>query len=82
MDLDIGYDESEYLMTAQDVDRAIELLESYNVDNWKNGGSCIWEFDDEEWPYSEHIRQDIESLRFLRGLMDKYDLDVYFYDSY
>ena len=84
MDLGIGYDEGYYSMTVEDIEKAIELLKSYNDDNWTDGGSCIWEFtsDEDGWSYSEHIKQDIESLKLLRQLMDKYDLDVYFYDSY
>lgn len=82
MTLDIGYNQSRYQMTKEDVDKTIELLKTYNADNWEDGGSCIWEFDDEEWPYSEHIKRDIECLQLLRQLMDKYELEVYFYDSY
>lgn len=83
--LGIGYDESYYTnLTKENIEQIIELLESYNDDNWHDGGSCIWEFTSEEegWSYSEHIKQDIESLKLLRQLMDKYELEVYFYDSY
>lgn len=84
MMLGIGVNEGRYTMTAEDVDKTIELLQSYNADNWYDGGSCIWEFesDEEGWSYSEHIKQDIESLQLLRQLMDKYELEVYFYDSW
>lgn len=84
MDLGIGHDEGYYYTTTEDIEKVIELLQSYNADNWTGGGSCIWELesDDEGWSYSEHIKQDIESLRLLRKLMDKYELEVYFYDSY
>lgn len=83
--LGIGYDESYYTnLTKENIEQIIELLESYNDDNWYDGGFCIWEFtsDEEGWSYSEHIKQDIESLKLLRQLMDKYELEVYFYDSY
>lgn len=81
--LRIGYDDSfEYDLTKENIEQIIVLLQSYNADNWEDSGSCIWEFDDEEWPYSEHIKQDIENLQLLRKLMDKYELEVYFYDSY
>lgn len=66
-------------LTKDDVDRIIELLESYNLKTWVDS---IWNWDDEEYPYSEKIQRDIESLKLLRGLMDRYDLEVYFYDSY
>ena len=80
--LGIGCDCGNYPMTTQDVEKMIELLQSYNADNFKNSGSCIWEWDDEDWPYSEKNEQNIEDLKALRELMDQYDLEVYFYDSY
>ena len=84
MTLGIGYDECRYNMTVEDVEKVIELLESYNDDNWYNGGSCIWEWTSEEdgWSYSEHVKQNIKDLKLLLQLMDKYELEVYFYDSY
>lgn len=78
----IGYDEDEYPMTTQDVEKMINLLKSYNSENFENGGYCIWDFDDEEYPYSKKIKQDIKNLKKLKKLMGKYDLEVYFYDSY
>ena len=72
----------EYTLTKENIDQIIKLLESYNANNFEDGGSCIWDWDDEEWPYSEKIQQDIENLKVLRQLMDRYDLEVYFYDSY
>ena len=78
----IGYDGHSYPMTKEDVEKMIELLSSYNSENFENNGTCIWDWDDEEWPYSEKIQRDIENLKILRELMDKYELEVYFYDSY
>lgn len=66
-------------LSKDDVENIIELLGSYNEETWEDS---IWEWDDEEWPYSEKIKQDIENLKLLRSLMDKYELEVYFYDSY
>jgi hypothetical protein len=83
--LGIGNDESySNNLTKENIEQIIELLQSYNSDNWTDGGSCIWEWEDDEdgWSYSEHIKHDIESLKLLRDLMDKYELEVYFYDSY
>lgn len=81
-DLGIGYNAGRYPMTKQDVEKMIELLSSYNAENFEYNGTCIWEWDDEEWPYSEKIQRDIKNLQYLRKLMDKYELEVYFYDSY
>ena len=75
-------DKYEYTLDKEDIDQIIKLLESYNADNFEDSGGCIWDWDDEEYPYSEKVQQDIESLKVLRQLMDKYELEVYFYDSY
>lgn len=75
-------DKYEYVLDKEDIDQIVKLFESYNADNFEGSGSCIWDWDDDEYPYSKKIQQDIESLKVLRQLMDKYELDVYFYDSY
>ena len=67
---------------TEDIDNIIKGLQAFNANNWQDNGGSIWDWDDEEWPYSEHIKRDIENLQTLRKLMDKYDLEVYFYDSY
>ena len=72
----------EFSINKDQIDKIIELFQSYNAENFEDNGSCIWEWDDEEWPYSEKIQQDIENLKYLRQLMDKYELEVYFYDSW
>ena len=72
----------EFNISKDQIDQIIELFQSYNADNFEDNGSCIWEWDDEEWPYSEKIKQDIECLKLLRQLMDRYELEVYFYDSW
>lgn len=75
-------DQYEYALDKEDIDQIIKLLESYNADDFEDSGSCIWDWDDEDYPYSEKIQQDIEKLKVLKRLMDKYELEVYFYDSY
>ena len=65
-------------LTKEDIDDIIKGLQSFNSRNWQDDGGSIWEWDS----YSKKIKQDIENLQTLRGLMDKYDLEVYFYDSY
>lgn len=69
-------------LTTKDIDNIIKGLQSFNSENWQEDRGSIWDWDDEEYPYSEKIKRDIESLQILRQLMDKYDLEVYFYDSY
>ena len=74
-------DEYEFKLTKNDIDNIIKLLGSYNEETWVDS---IWEWtsDEDGWSYSEHIKRDIEDLKILRELMDKHDLEVYFYDSY
>jgi hypothetical protein len=69
-------------LTTTDIDNIIKGLQSFNSENWQYDGGSIWDWDDEEYPYSEHVQRDIENLKVLRRLMDKYELEVYFYDSY
>lgn len=72
------------VLTKNDVDSIIDGLKSFNEGNWYDYGGSIWEWtsEEEDWSYSEHIKQDIEDLKLLRQLMNKYELEVYFYDSY
>lgn len=72
-------DKYEFDLSKSDVENIIKLLESYDAESWSGS---IWDWDNEEYPYSEKIQRDIENLKILRELMDKYDLEVYFYDSY
>lgn len=78
----IDYGSFKKLLTKQDIENIIKGLQSFNADNWQDNGGSIWEWEDEEWSYSYKLKQDIENLKILRQLMDKYDLEVYFYDSY
>lgn len=69
------------VLTKDDIDSIIEGLESFNADNWNDDGGSIWDWNG-EWGYSEYIQLNIRDLKLLRQLMDKYELEVYFYDSY
>ena len=69
-------------LNTEDIDNIIKGLQSFNAGNWQENGGSIWNWNDEEYPYSEKIQMDIERLKILRELMDRYDLEVYFLDSY
>ena len=69
-------------LNKEDIDNIIVGLQSFNSENWHEDGGSIWDWDDPDYPYSEKVQRDIENLKMLRPLMDKYDLEVYFYDSY
>lgn len=75
-------DEYFYSVTKESLNQIIKLFESYNSENFVDDGGCIWSWDDPEYPYSAQIAADIENLKKLRELMDQYNLEVYFYDSY
>lgn len=70
------------ILTTTDIEKIIHGLQSFNSANWQENGGSIWDWDDEEYPYSEKIQHDIENLKNLQTLMEKYDLEVYFYNSY
>ena len=65
----------EFELTFEDIGNIIVILMSYNEENW---GNSIWEFEE----IKEHLQQDIKNLQILQDLMKKYNLEVYFYDSY
>ena len=69
-------------LTITDIDNIITGLKSFNAENWGHNLGSIWDWDDEEYPYSKKIKRDIKNLKKLKRLMKKYDLEVYFYDSY
>lgn len=69
-------------LTVDDVQNIINGLKDFNSKNWNDNGGSIWDWDDEDYPYSRKIKQDIKNLKHLIKLMQKYDLEVYFYDSY
>ena len=74
--------DSSDILTTTDIEKIIHGLQSFNSANWQENGGSIWDWDDEEYPYSEKIQRDIENLKKIQTLMEKYDLEVYFYDSY
>lgn len=71
-------DEYEFPVTIDDIDPIITILQTYNEDNWQDSGSCIWTFEEMQ----PMLAQQVENLKQLKKLMQKYDLEVYFYDSY
>ena len=69
-------------LTIDDIEAIINGLKSFNSKNWHENGGSIWDWDDEDYPYSKKIKRDIKNLKQLKRLMKKYDLEVYFIDSY
>jgi hypothetical protein len=66
-------------LTTADLDAIIATLETFNEENWdEDYYGSIWEWDE----YETHFHAQIERIKALRKLMDKYDLEVVFVDSY
>ena len=65
----------EFEVTSENLGDIIAILASYNEDNWEGS---IWDFGN----IKEQLEQDIKNLQLLQDLMEKYELEVYFYDSY
>ena len=71
-------DEYEFILTIDDVDGIIEVLKLFNKDNWDDGGGSIWDWDE----MRPRLKQHIKDLGLLKKIMEKHDIEVYFYDSY
>lgn len=71
-------DNLECPLNAGEIDRIIVALQSFNADNWNDALGSIWSWEDVE----EKLKTDVKNLKILRKLMDKYDLEVFFVDSY
>ena len=42
-------------------DNIIKGLQSFNSENWQEGRGSIWDWDDEEFPYSEKIKSETKA---------------------
>ena len=71
-------DNGETVLYRGDVHQVIVALKSLNAKNWNDCGGSIWEWSEQK----PNIKQHIKNLKYLYKLMEKYDIDVYFYDSY
>lgn len=67
--------DGEYPIQLEHIDQIIDVLKSYNEDNWD---LSIWEFEE----MKPHLKEQAKKLKKLKKLMEKYPLSVYFYDSY
>ena len=72
------YDCGDTSITRDQIPKIINKLQSFNKKNWEDCGGSIWTYDEQK----PLIKQQIKDLEYLYQLMDKYDLDIYFYDSY
>ena len=65
-------------LTADHIKEIIKVLSGLNKKNWNDAGISIWEFGEQR----DHIKRHIKALRTLLKVMRKYEIDVWFYDSY
>ena len=72
-----GRDNDDTQIKRDDIAKIVAELKSLNHKTWYEGDS-IWTWEEQK----SHMKRYIENLKYLYKLMDKYDLDVYFYDSY
>jgi hypothetical protein len=56
----------------------IKFLKSLNENNWEENGYSIWTWEESK----KHIKFQIKKLKRLIKLMKRYDIEVYFYDSW
>lgn len=67
--------DGQYPVQLEHIDQIIDVLKSYNEDNWE---LSIWEFEE----MKPHLKEQAKNLKKLKKLMEIYPLSVYFYDSY
>lgn len=72
------YDNGVTPLTKDDVKRIIVALKAFNEDNWDDDLGSIWTWEEQE----PHMQRYIENLEYLLALMDKYDIEIEFVDSY
>ena len=74
----IGWSQDKHNLTIQQIDKIYSLFKSYTKENWEDGGASRWEFKEAK-PY---LNKYAKNLKALKVIMNRYDLEVYFYDSY
>lgn len=73
-----------FKLTVSDVEQIIEVLKSYNEENWDNSDGIVWA-SGSIWTFEEqkpHIEQQIKNLTNAIPLMKTGTCVVEFYDSY
>lgn len=74
----IGWKQKGHALTTKEIDNIYSLFKSYTKENWEDGGASRWEFKEAK-PYLDKYAKNLKALKVI---MNRYDLDVYFYDSY
>lgn len=74
----IGRNQDNHNLTIQQIDKIYSLFKSYTKENWEDGGHSRWEFEEAK-PYLDKYAKNLKKLKVI---MNRYELEVYFYDSY
>lgn len=75
----------EWKLDINDIESIINILSSYNEDNWEVGGNSLLGGSIWEWDEIKHtLQMQIEKLKYLVEQMKIYGDDIWvsFYDSY
>lgn len=66
-------------LTVNDLREVVEVLSSFNEENWGDWGSSIWTFEEQQ----PHLCAQTAALMELIEIMEQDpEISVYFYDSY
>ena len=77
--LELPTDGGRHFLTISNIEDIIDILGSYNRDNW----NAIWDWDEpRKDSRKKRLKQEQKELRKLIKLMKKCEAVVYFYDSY
>lgn len=74
----IGQNQDNHNLTIQQIDKIYSLFKSYTKENWEDSGASRWEFEEAK-PYLDKYAKNLKTLKVI---MNRYNLKVYFYDSY
>ena len=70
--------DSDTPVSSEDLALIIQELESLNEENYQDDGGTIWTWDE----FVAINANNLEKMRLLYKLMEDFDLEVYFYDSW
>ena len=69
------------ILSIDDIDTIIDILKSFNSENWDDYGGSIWDWTD---GIDEKMQYDIANLEQLKIIKERYEnsIEIYFYNSW